>query len=181
MSFFRKSGQFTYLLGHSVKTIDPSVILHLNKNMYFFMFYNFVYTQKGRDLNRSPVICQNVVFFRKSGQFTYLSGHSVKTIDCSVILHINKNMYFFMFYNFVYTQKGRDLNRSPVICQNVVFFRKSGQFTYLSGHSVKTIDCSVILHINKNMYFCMFSNFVDIQKCRELNRSPVIRENVFFF
>ena len=65
MSFFRKSVQFTYLSGHSVETIHPTVILHMNKNMYCFTFYNFVYLQKCRKLNRSPVICENVFFLEK--------------------------------------------------------------------------------------------------------------------
>ena len=111
-----------------MKTIDASASLHINKNMYFCIVYNFVYIQKSRELNRSPVICDNVFFFRKSGQFTYLLGHSVETIHPSVILHMNKNMYCSTFYNFVYLQKCRKLNRSHGICENVFFFRKSGQF-----------------------------------------------------
>ena len=92
--------------------------------MYFCMFYNVVRLQKCRELNGSLVICEYVFFFRKSVQFTYLSGHSVETVHSTVILHMNKNMYCFTFYNFVYLQKCRKLNRSPVICENVFFLEK---------------------------------------------------------
>ena len=143
------------------------------------MFYNFVNAQKCRELNRSPVICENVFFF--SVQFNFLSGHSVKTIDPSIILHINKICIFVCSIILFIYKKAVNSTVLPLFAIMSFFFRKSGQFTYLSGHSVETVHPSVILYLNKNMYCFTFYNFVQLQKCRKLKRSPVICENLSFF
>ena len=70
------------------------------------MFYNFMKSEKCRNSTILPLFAKMSFFFKKkSVQFTFLSGHSVKTIDPSVILHINKICIFVCSIIFLYTKK----------------------------------------------------------------------------